>query len=230
MRRKTDKSKARDNRGSGVLGEYRPWIVVGEEGSSGTASNPIDWKTGRMVHLLSQIEMYAWYLFRFRDDVVDINEQYPLDIADTKLIAQKLGYKHPASPKTNEDIVMTTDLKVTMTDGSVLAVSVKPDGRYKNNRRTMEKMAIEKEYWEKKGAQFITVTRGNINKTEANNIRFIVLFYNIDPAYQNDDVSILKHLIARKYIRTDLKQPMHFPALVQLYRKEIEEWKTLHCK
>ena len=62
MRRKSEKTKNTLNMGKGSGENYKPRIQVGEFGSSGTAARVVDWKTGRVVHLLSQNEVYAWYI------------------------------------------------------------------------------------------------------------------------------------------------------------------------
>ena len=46
MRRKSQKGKFKEHRGTGTGADYKPWIQTGEFGSRGTAANPIDWKTG----------------------------------------------------------------------------------------------------------------------------------------------------------------------------------------
>lgn len=70
MRRMSQKGKERERRGTGAGANYKPWIQTGEFGSKGTVSNPIDWKTGRQVQLLSQGEVIAWYLLRWDDDII----------------------------------------------------------------------------------------------------------------------------------------------------------------
>ena len=56
MRRKSDKAKRKEKYGIGHGADYKPYIRTSEFNSLGTCSNPIDWKTGRTVHLLSQGE------------------------------------------------------------------------------------------------------------------------------------------------------------------------------
>nr|WP_269843845.1 TnsA endonuclease N-terminal domain-containing protein [Domibacillus epiphyticus] len=47
--------------------------------------------------------------------MVDIIEQYPLlPVEETIVIADELGLKNPADPRTGEPIVMTTDFLVTV--------------------------------------------------------------------------------------------------------------------
>ena len=52
------------------------------------------------MHLLSMGEMYVYYILRFNDEVVDIREQFPLELEETLAIASELGYKHPKNNNT----------------------------------------------------------------------------------------------------------------------------------
>lgn len=56
----TEEGRLRRGRGTGEGKDYKPWLENREVNSMGTASEVIDYKTGRQVHLLSQGEVY-WY-------------------------------------------------------------------------------------------------------------------------------------------------------------------------
>lgn len=226
MRKISDESKRKQKRGTGTLNNYKPWIEVGEFGSIGTACVVVDYITGRSVHLMSYAERLVWQMLRFDDDVVDVREQYPLDLEITSQIADQLGITHPRDTKTKENRIMTTDFLVTYTDGKNIAYSVKVNkDRIKNNVRTMEKLLIEKRYWEDyMNTKFELVTTDDINKVFSENIRNICHFY--DRKYVLDDnITILKHLLANKIIRLDLNKELDYKELVKKYTKEIKEWK-----
>ena len=80
--------------GTGEGAEYIPYITTSEFNSRGTTSVITDWKTGRQVHCLSQSEALWYYVLRWRDDIADIREQYPLDNIQTTMIAEQLGFRH----------------------------------------------------------------------------------------------------------------------------------------
>lgn len=147
----SDKGRYRQHRGEGTGANYKPWIKIRDFGSQGTASNVIDYKHGRTMQLLSQGEVYYYYLLRWRDDVEDIREQFPLDLADTVDIANRLEIMHPKDDKTR----MTTDLLVTKTNGQLEAYSIKTNKSELDNPRTAEKIYIEKLYWESRGVPFL---------------------------------------------------------------------------
>ncbi|WP_220497086.1 TnsA endonuclease N-terminal domain-containing protein [Pseudoalteromonas sp. SG44-17] len=65
--------------------------------------------------MMSSIEAELFYLAEFSDSVVDIREQFPiLPLNYTLKVANILGIKHPAHPKTKEPIIMTTDQLLTI--------------------------------------------------------------------------------------------------------------------
>lgn len=221
MRRKSQKGKFKEHRGTGTGADYKPWIQTGEFGSRGTAANPIDWKTGRQIHLLSQGEVIAWYLLRWDDKTLDVREQFPLDLAQTMQIAENYGIKHPADRQGNP-IVMTTDFLVTRTNGEI-AISVKSSLEgFKSQNRLIEKAYIEKMYWEKQGVPFRLFTKDEMNRAMADNIRNVVAFY--DAEFFPDEISLLKKLIARKLIVVDMTKPLNFRDLLHEHKGELKKW------
>lgn len=214
MRRKSEKTKNTLNMGKGSGKKYKPRIQVGEFGSSGTAARVVDWKTGRVVHLLSQNEVYAWYILRWQDDVIDINEQYPLDLEMTQDLCEQYGIKHPAYK--GAPVVMTTDLFVT-TNKDKLAISIKSNKHLSD--RSIEKLFIEQKYWESKKVPWKLLTADDIDFTYAYNIRDVVTFYN-EKVFP-DDISRLKYLIAHKQIKVDLSQKINWRELCSQIMEEL---------
>lgn len=145
MLTKTNEYKLEEGRGKGHGRDYKPWIETREVSSSGTCSNPIDWKTGRTVELLSQGESYFWHILHWNDKVDDIREQYPLDIETTLKICDDFNIKHPHDRKT----YMTSDFYVTYKDGTKKIFSVKNSRDVLNQKRTKEKLSVEACYWKK---------------------------------------------------------------------------------
>lgn len=223
MKRISEHGKKREGRGRGAGVGYKPYIQCREFNSLGTCSTPIDWKTGRTVELLSQAEKAVWYLLRWEDDVVDILEQYPLDLSKTVALAEAYGIQHPKDTRTR----MTTDFLVVMKDGTRNAVSVKADERDLKNKRTVEKLFLEKTFWENEGVPFVIMLKSRVNMTKVHNIRMVTEFY--DPTLVFDDMSALKHLIARKVIRVDMESaPLDFPGLLRENCEVVRKWMDLH--
>lgn len=219
MRKKSEKTKERLKMGKGEGKDYKPGIQVGEFSSRGTVSICPDWITGRSVHLMSQLETEAWYILRFDDDNIDIREQYLLDKEITSKIAFKKGIIHPHD-KNGELLSLSTDFLVTRSDGSMVAVSVKPN-KEDLNQRTLEKLYIEAIYWDLKNVEYHLIDRKDIDHKTAINIRDIVAFYNCD--YFVDDIQFLKFLMAHKYIKTDLSKELDYREMIET--KEFKQWK-----
>lgn len=199
MPRITEKGRYRQHRGEGTGANYKPWIKIRDFGSQGAASNVIDYKHGRTMQLLSQGEVYYYYLLRWRDDVEDIREQFPLDLADTVDIANRLEIMHPKDDKTR----MTTDLLVTKTNGQLEAYNIKTNKSELDNPRTAEKIYIEKLYWESRGVPFFIKFKDDVNKILVQNIIDVVSCYDIKNVHTiQDDI---RFRIAHKEISLNLE-------------------------
>lgn len=127
-----------------TLSEYHPFLTVRDVASTGRCHRIYSWTAKRLHHLFSDLEASVFYFFDYLESAKDIREQYPLlPIDETLEIAEQLGVKHPAYNK--ELHVMSTDLVVTKSDGSLIAIQVKPEEKLKS-RRTCEKLDIEYQY------------------------------------------------------------------------------------
>jgi ABC-type multidrug transport system fused ATPase/permease subunit len=68
--------------------------------SQGLASRIKGWKTGRVHHLLSELETSYFYLLEWSLSVLDIREQFPLlPLEETLAIADQCGIAHPNDPR-----------------------------------------------------------------------------------------------------------------------------------
>lgn len=208
MKRISEKSKEREGRGEGSGKDYKPYIKAREFNSIGTCSNFVDWKTGRHVELLSQVELGAYCTLRWDDSVEDINEQYPLNNEKVRAILHKKnielkekGFPVMKSPIINE-APMTTDLVVTYKDGTKKIYSVKYDKKT-ISQRDIEKLWLEKAYWNQQGSEWKLIDKNDINMTLVKNIMLVTEFY--DKSRIFDEVSLIKHAIATKEIAIDLE-------------------------
>lgn len=204
----SEKGKRRQKRGLGEGTDYKPYIKAREFNSIGTCSNYIDWKNQRQYEFLSQTELSVFITYRWDDSVVEIREQYPLDIRLVKKIVQQ---KNAEMCLYNEEVIkspvrngkpMTTDLLVFYKDGRKKAISVKYD-RNNLTDRDIEKLWIEKTYWEKQNVEWELVDNSMINKILVHNIMLITEFYDRNRVF--DKVSLLKHLIATKQLKVNLE-------------------------
>ena len=218
MSRITDRGRFKRGRGTGDGGSYRSWIKARDFNSQGTTYEVYDWKTQRMVHCLSEGEGFWYYKLRFSEDVEDIKEQYPLTpLQETIDIAAELGYKGSF----NNNVVMTTDFLVTMTDGSKKAVSIKysEDSVTKRNRECLK---VEEEYWKRRGIPYEIRYKTDLNIIEIENIMNVVESY--DPRrVWDDDKCIARYLAAHHLITIDMTQKLDINEIVNTY-KGTEIW------
>ncbi len=221
MRSKSQHTKYKLKMGTGDNAKYKPYIQVGEFGSLGTAACVIDYKTGRTVHLLSQAEVIAWHLLRWKDNVIDIKEQYPLPIKDTLKIAKDYGISHPF--KNGEPTVLTTDLYVIRDTGN-FAISIKTS----MNNLKYNNLFIEKKYWKEHNIPWRLISKDELNIARYKNIRNVTHYYDLD--YFPDEISFLKFLIARKLLIVDMDKPLDYEQIITERKEEIEKWKTSSLK
>lgn len=216
MPRKTENGKLREGRGTGTGADYKPWIKIREVNSLGTASTVMDYKTGRPVELLSQGEVYYYYILRWDDTVEDIREQFPLELDRTLEIADQLGIKHPHNRSTR----MTTDLLVTRTNGTLEAYSIKTDRSVLEKEREREKLFLEKLYWESKGIPFHICLKEDVNLVYVQNIMDVVSCY--DPSRVQDAHGMIRYLIAHKKISVDMMSSLlNYKMLIDQHRHLI---------
>jgi hypothetical protein len=149
-----------DGRGKGQGAEYKPWLTIRDVPSLGMATRIKGWKTNRVHHLLSKMELHYFYTLEWSDAVIDIREQYPLlPLERTLEISKSLGIKHPVDPKSQTPIVMTTDFLITVNTlkgQEIRARTIKSSSELKG--RTIEKFAIEQQFYNEQEIDWGIVT------------------------------------------------------------------------
>jgi hypothetical protein len=171
---------------------YKPFIVIQDVPSLGRSSRSCGIKTGRQHDFLSDLERNYFMILEFLDNVVDIREQFPLEVEETLLIAEELGIKHPVNPVTKEAITMTSDFCITIKEGDSLRDFIRTT-KYKKdlvNRRVIEKFAIEKTYWERHGLDWGIVTEEEVDKNYCLNISDILDYYDLNDNEAFRDISL----------------------------------------
>ena len=212
MKCPSDTTKRKQKRGTGEREAYLPWIRVVEVPSSGCSSIPIDIYTKRPMQLLSRTESDLYYVLRWDTHVYDIREQFPLDLDETLSICEEYGVRHIL--RNGVPTPFTTDLLVTYTDGSLAAFSCKRNMNF--TKRDIEKIAIEKIYWNRKNVPRYLITYDMLNHDMANNIRHCFSYY--DEKYVEDEIQFLKHKIAHHEIDVDMESGMlDYEALAHKY-------------
>jgi hypothetical protein len=135
-------------RGQGFGPAYRPWLQIQDVPSSGRSHRPCGVKSRRVHHLLSDGEWKCFLKFESASNVIEIQEQFPLDRLETFRIARRLGFKHPRTLD-GTPYVMTLDFLVTET---TLTGSRKVPYTFKYDPETLtpreqELMTITREFY-----------------------------------------------------------------------------------
>ena len=162
-----------EGRGQGTLADYKPWVQIQDFPSKGIVSRVKGCKTGRVHHLMSNLELWFFYLLDWSEKSTDIREQFPmLDISDAIDIADKCGIRYPYDNVSGFPYVLTTDFLITTEDGYV-ARSVKPSTEL-SRPRVREKLEIERRYWLARGVDWRIVTEKEIPRTKIRNIEWLL--------------------------------------------------------
>ena len=162
----------REGRGQGIGADYKPWVQIQDFPSLGMVSRVSGTTTGRIHHLVSNLELSLFYLLDWSDDVTDIREQYPLsDITQAIDIAEKANIRYPYDSKSGFPYVLTSDFHLDTKQGTMV-MSVKPSSEL-GKPRVREKLEIERRYWTIRGVSWSIMTENEINRVKANNIEWL---------------------------------------------------------
>ncbi|MEM1309827.1 MAG: TnsA endonuclease N-terminal domain-containing protein [Cyanobacteria bacterium P01_H01_bin.153] len=185
--RKSDKAtqskRLREGRGQGRGSDYMPWLHIQDVPSQGLASRINGWKTGRVHHFLSELEVRYFYALEWANRVSDIREQFPLlPLEETLSIADVCGFRHPIDPKTQEPIVMTSDFNITLRQGVGFVEqirTIKPAADLRSTR-ILEKLEIERQYWQRRGLDWRIVTEREIPTILTDNVKWLHPYRSIE--------------------------------------------------
>ncbi|MDJ0637136.1 MAG: TnsA endonuclease N-terminal domain-containing protein [Xenococcaceae cyanobacterium MO_188.B29] len=166
----------KEGRGKGRGKDYKPWITIQDFPSVGRASRSPGWKSNRVHHLMSDWESRLFYLFEWSKKVQDIREQYPLLDLDLAMeIAKEMGIKYPVNKESNTPYVLTTDFMLTVKQGkkSVQIARTFKTTKDLGKKKTVEKLELERRYWQKHNIDWAIVTEQEISKIFASNIQWV---------------------------------------------------------
>lgn len=165
--------------GQGFGMNYKPFFYVRDVPSKGRSGIIKGLKIPREHHYLSDIEYHYHLLAEYSDRVIEIREQYALlPREETKLIANRLQIDHPVY-STRAQSVLTSDLVLTVSEGTsttttVLCCKAENDISPSNPKaaRTLEKVLIERVYWEARNVEWRLVTDKMLPEAKVHNLDF----------------------------------------------------------
>ena len=167
----------KEGRGQGEGINYKPWWTIQDFPSYGRVSRINGWTTKRIHHFFSDIETNFFYLTDWETDIVDIKEHYPLldfneivdDVSDLRL--DKFTDKD-----SGEQYVITTTFLLTVRSNKgnhkYVARSIKGSSELQKPL-SIERLELEKRYWESKRINWGIVTEHEIPICKAKNIEWV---------------------------------------------------------
>jgi len=167
----------KEGRGQGEGKDYKPWLTVQDFPSKGRCHRIFGWKTGRVHHLFTDSEARFFYLLEWEDSVIDIREHFPLlDYEDWVQDREDLRFDLFTDKKSGIPYVISTSFLITVKtqDGNVryIARSLKAASELEK-RISLERLEIERRYWEARGIDWGIVTNKDIPVIKAKNIEWI---------------------------------------------------------
>ena len=160
---------------------YEPFIKVSDISSHGRSHRVFGHKSGRTHHLLSDLELSVFLLFEWSSNVVSINEQFALNLEETLTLALQANINHPSIRGENK--VMTSDFYITLNAKNEsmktqMALQVKY-AKDLDDPRTLEKIEIERRFWQRKDVPFYIITENDIPNIVSTNIKWLYPAKNI---------------------------------------------------
>lgn len=163
--------KSRCERGYGVIDlnapwNYRPWLRSRDvcRGDGQRHVIPDIKYPERQIHLMSNLELDVYYMLRRNELVLELFEQYPLNLQKTVSICEEMNLIHPNDFRSGELVVMTTDFIAVIKNGNDIefrayAIKTKEDMK---DSRVLEKLKIERTYWNRLNVSWCVITEQDI--------------------------------------------------------------------
>ena len=169
----------------------------------GRASRSPGWKSDRIHHLMSDWESRLFYLLEWSKEVQDIREQYPLLDLDLAMeIAKEMGIEYPRNRKSNTPYVLTTDFMLTVKQGkkSVQIARTFKTTKDLSKKRTVEKLELERRYWQKHNIDWAIVTEQEISKIFASNIQWVHpdYYWKLSEEQNNENCYFLNNILKER--------------------------------
>lgn len=164
--------RIKEGRGAGQLSNYKPWLYVNEVPSEGRSQRVFSHLTGRVHHVLSDLEFAVFLILEHNSAITDIREQFPLNRDDTLSISTEGQLWHPSQSGVN--LVMSSDFLVNTSSKTMPKFAIQ--AKYLNalkDPRTVEKLEIERRYWQLKNIPWFLVTEKEIDKVVLKNIDWL---------------------------------------------------------
>ena len=139
----------KEGRGTGEYQDYKPWLTVYDAPSDGRVHRVFGYKSKRTHHLLSDLELSMFYLLEWRQDVLQVKEQFPLEREITLELAESAGIKHPNVRGVDQYLSSDFLVETTSRDLPYFALQAKYVSTFEEHRK-IEILELEKRFWHEK--------------------------------------------------------------------------------
>lgn len=199
----------KEKRGQGIGKDYKPWLLVQDISSKSRSSRIFgSVTTQRVHHLLSDLQLYYFYLLEFDDQVIDIREQYPLlDFHGQNLSVDEDLAKKLFDLKTQVPHIFTVSFLVTRKGNKgepFYQARIIKQSQELEKKATIQRIELQRRYFEKMGIDFGIVTEKEINKQLARNIGWALNAYDIQ-----DYLDLISNLA---FLKTDMLEYFSNPS------------------
>ena len=179
----TIKRFLKEGRGQGEGATYKSWLQVQDISSQGRSTRTYSYKSQRVIHLLSDLQLYYWYLLEFDEQVIDVREQYPLlNFQELNIQMDKELEKKLFNVKTNVPHVFTISFMVKRLHANKKpyheARMIKMSSELEK-KATIERLELLRRYFKERNIDFGIVTEKEINKKLARNIGWVLTAYDL---------------------------------------------------
>lgn len=199
----TIKRFLKEGRGQGAGSTYKPWLQVQDISSRGRSTRIFSNTSKRVIHILSDLQLYYYNLLEFDTGVVDIQENYPLlDLHDVDISLDQELTKKLYNQKTKVPHILTVSFLITRIDQNSnpyhVARVIKASSELEK-KSTIERLELQRRYFEKKNIDYGIVTEKEINKHKqvARNIGWVLTAYDLQdyPQLVNNLVYLKKDML-----------------------------------
>lgn len=190
---------------------YRPFLTTNSVNKYSRRHQYFCPIQSRIIHLLSDGELYAYQGLIRAPGTTDVLEQYALDPEWTVEIAESLGIRHPENLKSGSIHIMSTDFVVSRCSKKTAYTFKYCKDLYRTNSkaiepdpskwRTWQKLAIENDFWKRQGIEYRIITERDFPKSQFYNLKRSEYAANLDFSDSFTDEFI------RKFIALWLKNP-----------------------
>ena len=162
----------KEGRGQGLNSDYKPWLTVRDLPSLGRVHRVFGHKSKRTHHLLSDLELSVFLMLEWHNEITQIREQFPLERENTRQLAEAAGIKYPRVAGTDQ--YMSSDFLVdSANDNEPRFVLQAKYASALQDSRTVEKLELERRYWQEKELPWDLITEKDIPVVVTKNINWL---------------------------------------------------------